>query len=164
MSLDLPPHEVTRRANELIIADQRSRMFATTFVGYISLDSGEIEFSSGGHNPALVYRAASNTCEYIMASGVAVGIFKGAEFMLEAARLEVGDILVLYTDGITEAINIEEEEFGEDRLAALVIGNARRPAQLIADLVLDAVTAFAGDQDLFDDATLVIVKRTGEKP
>jgi sigma-B regulation protein RsbU (phosphoserine phosphatase) len=164
MSLNLPPHEVTRRANELIIADQRSRMFATTFVGYISLESGEMEFSSGGHNPALVYRGASKTCEYINASGVAVGIFKGAEFVLETARLDVGDILVLYTDGITEVINTEEEEFGEERLETLVIRNANRPAEYIADLVLEAITEFAGEQDLFDDATLVIIKRTGEKP
>jgi len=162
MSMDLPPDEVTRRANELILEEQRSRMFATTFVGYISLESGEMEFSSGGHNPALVYRAASQTCDYINASGVAIGIFKAAEFSSETARLDVGDILVLYTDGITEVINTDEEEFGEDRLDALVMHNAKRPAQHIADLVLEAITEFAGEQDLFDDATLVVIKRTGE--
>jgi sigma-B regulation protein RsbU (phosphoserine phosphatase) len=162
MSLDLPPDEVTRRANELILADQRSRMFATTFVGYISLSSGAMQFSSGGHNPALVYRAASGTCEYVNASGVAVGIFKGAEFVLETAHLNTGDLLVLYTDGITEVINVEEEEFGEERLEALIINNAGRPAEEIADLVLDAISAFAGEQDLFDDATLVVIKHASE--
>jgi sigma-B regulation protein RsbU (phosphoserine phosphatase) len=159
MSLDLPPDEVTRRANELIIADQRSRMFATTFVAYISLDTGYTQFSSGGHNPALLYRAASQQCEYLGTSGVAIGIFKTAEFDLETVQLNVGDILVLYTDGITEAINQDEDEFGEERLEQLVAENANLPAQHLADRILEAVNEFADEQNLFDDATLLVLKR-----
>lgn len=159
MSLNLLPNEVMLRANELILADQRSRMFATTFVSYISLETGEMTLASGGHNPAILYRAATGQCDYINASGVAIGIFKGAEFLLEHEQMQTGDILVLYTDGITEAINADEEEFGEERLEELVIAHATRPADDIADLILDAVTAFAGEQNLFDDATLVVLKR-----
>lgn len=160
MSLNLSPDEVTRRANESIIADQRSRMFATTFVSYISLATGAMQFSSGGHNPALVYRAATQTCEYISASGVAIGIFKNAEFALETTGMDVGDVLVLYTDGITEAINNDEEDFGEERLERLVAENAVLSAQQLTDLILDAVTDFAEEQNLFDDATLIVLKRT----
>jgi sigma-B regulation protein RsbU (phosphoserine phosphatase) len=160
MSMNLSPIEVTRRANELIIADQRSKMFATTFVGYIDLETGDLTFSSGGHNPALLYHAASNSCDYITASGVALGIFKSATYEESTAQLEVDDILVLYTDGITEVINTDEEEFGEERLEELVIRYRDLSAQMIADRILEDVTEFAGEQDLFDDATLVIVKRT----
>ncbi|MBN1681038.1 MAG: SpoIIE family protein phosphatase [Anaerolineae bacterium] len=159
MSLNLDPEEVLRRANESIITDQRSRMFATTFIGYVLPRTGELQFASGGHNPALIYRAATQTCEYINASGVAIGIFTGAEFAGERTRIEPGDILVLYTDGITEVINEDEDEFGEERLEALITANAERPAQVLADMLLDAIQTFAGDEDLFDDATLVIVKR-----
>jgi serine phosphatase RsbU (regulator of sigma subunit) len=159
MSLNLSPDEVTRRANELIIADQRSRMFATTYVTYISLETGEMQFASGGHNPALIYRAATQECEYVSASGVAVGIFKNAEFVLETAQLEPGDILVLYTDGITESINIAEDEFGEERLEALLIQHAAQPAQRLADLILEEVNTFTEEQGLFDDATLLVLKR-----
>ncbi len=159
MSLDLPPNEVLRRANELILSEQRSRMFATTFVSYVSLDSGAMTLASGGHNPAIVYRAATQQCEYINASGVAIGIFKGADFELVEAQMYAGDILVLYTDGITEVINVDEEEFGEERLEDLLIANAHRSADTIVDLILDAVNEFAGEQDLFDDATLVVLKR-----
>jgi sigma-B regulation protein RsbU (phosphoserine phosphatase) len=159
MSLGLPPNEVTRRANELIIADQRSRMFATTFVAYICPESGAVEFASGGHNPALLYRAASQQCEYVTASGVAIGIFGGAEFVLDTTRLDKGDILVLYTDGITEAINGDEDEFGEERLEALIQNHARLPAKVLTELVLKEIEAFAGEAHLFDDATLVIIKR-----
>jgi len=159
MRFNLAPAEVTRRANESMLADQRSRMFATTFVNYISLDTGEMEFSSGGHNPALIYRAATGTCESVTSDGVAVGIFKQAEYRSNQMRLEPGDILILYTDGITEAINDDEEEFGEERLQDIIVEHASEPAEALIERVLDAVTAFVGDQDLFDDATLVILKR-----
>lgn len=159
MSLDLPPDEVTRRANELIIADQRSRMFATSFVSYVSLETGEMQFASGGHNPALLYHAATGDCEYISAAGVAIGIFKNAEFALKSARLDEGDILVLYTDGITEAINNDEDEFGEERLEQLVIEHASLSAQHLTDRILAAVTDFAEEQNLVDDATLLVLKR-----
>jgi sigma-B regulation protein RsbU (phosphoserine phosphatase) len=159
MALNLPPHEVTHRANEMIISEQRSRMFATTWISYISLDTGEMQFSSGGHNPALIYRTATDTCEYVNTSGVAVGIFKGAEYDLDSTYLATNDILVLYTDGITEVINVQEEEFGEDRLEAIIRDNATQSAQTIADRILAAIKLFAGEKDLFDDATLVIIKR-----
>src|SRR5690606_27644608 len=105
MSLHLSPEEVIRRANEIIITEQRSKMFATTFVGYIDLASGALNFASGGHNPPLIYRAARGQCEEVTSSGVAVGLFRGAGFAGAAAQLDPGDILVLYTDGITEVIN-----------------------------------------------------------
>jgi sigma-B regulation protein RsbU (phosphoserine phosphatase) len=135
-------------------------MFATTFVSYIALNTGDMLFSSGGHNPALLYRAETQRCEYATASGVAVGIFREAQFVPESAHLEIGDILVLYTDGITEPINDDEDEFGEERLEALIIQHAALPAQELADLILEEVTAYAGEQHLFDDATLVVLKRT----
>ena len=159
MSLNLPPDEVTRRSNELIIADQRSRMFATTFVAYLDLQTGEMQFASGGHNPALLYRAQTQTCEYLDASGVAIGIFKEAEYSLQTAQLSYGDVLMLYTDGITEVINDDEEEFGEDRLEALLKAHADRPAQEVSDIVLQEIAAFSQNRDPFDDATLVVVKR-----
>lgn len=163
MNLNLSPGEVAHRANELILADQRSRMFATVFVGYLSLDTGDLQFASAGHNPALLYRAATQSCEYVTASGVAVGIFAGVEYIEETAHMDVGDILVLYTDGITEVINSDEEDFGEERLEALVMQNQALAAQELADLVFHEVAAFAGDENLFDDATLVIIKRTREQ-
>lgn len=159
MTLNLPPDEVTRRANEMIISEQRSRMFATTFVGYVDLKTGEMLYSSGGHNPALLYHAETRQCEYVTAPGVAVGIFREAEFVPQVVRLAVGDVLVLYTDGITEVINDDEDEFGEERLEQLIVENAQLPAQELADLILDRVNVFAENQSLFDDATVVVLKR-----
>jgi sigma-B regulation protein RsbU (phosphoserine phosphatase) len=148
----------------MIISEQRSRMFATTFVAYIDPANGQMTFASGGHNPALLYRAETRQCEYLTAPGVAVGIFREAEFVPQEVTLAVGDVLVLYTDGITEAINDDEDEFGEERLEQVVIRHADQAAQDIADLILDEVNVFTGDQSLFDDATVVVIKRLGPKP
>ncbi len=159
MTLNLPPHEVLRHANELIISEQRSRMFATVLIGFLSIESGQLELACGGHNPAIWYHAATGTYDYITAPGVAIGIFQGAEFASYHITLMPGDLLVFYTDGITEVINEDDEEFSEDRLSALITQNAALPAQAIADRVLDAISTFAGTRALFDDATLIVIKR-----
>lgn len=161
MSINLSPDEVLRHANEMIISEQRSRMFATAFVGYLAPASSEMLFACGGHNPPLWYRAATGAVEYVTAQGVAVGIFKEAEFALDRLRLEPGDIFVLYTDGITEVLNSAEEEFGEDRLEALIRQHTALPAQDLADLILETISDFSAEQELADDATLVVIKRTG---
>jgi len=160
MTMNLAPDEVTRRANEMIISEQRSRMFATTLIAYITPHTGEIQYSSGGHNPALLYRREESCCEYISAPGVAIGIFKNADFELKITHMKIGDIFVMYTDGITEVINDHEEEFGEERLEELVIQHTTSSAQTIATRILEAIIDFAGEQDLFDDATLLVIKRT----
>ena len=129
MTLRFSPRELMDRANQAIIANQGSRMFTTAFVGYLDPSSGHLQFASAGHNPPLVYRAAAGRCEYLVASGVAMGLFENAEYAQGATTLAKGDMLLLYTDGITEATNTQEQEFGEERLEQLVIQQADRPAQ-----------------------------------
>ncbi|HML22420.1 MAG TPA: SpoIIE family protein phosphatase [Aggregatilinea sp.] len=162
VSLNLPPAEVIRRANESIIASQRSRMFATVLLGYLETETGMLQFASAGHNPGLLYRAAEQRCDYITASGVAVGVFPNVDFAENNVRIEHGDILVLYTDGITEAINADEEEFGEERLEALLMEHCDMAAGELCGTIVEAVSAFAEGRALVDDATLVVIKRLGK--
>jgi serine phosphatase RsbU (regulator of sigma subunit)/anti-sigma regulatory factor (Ser/Thr protein kinase) len=159
MSLNFAPDELMRHANLAILSDQRSRMFATVFVGYLELIWGGMRFASAGHNPPLLYRAATGCCEYLQVSGVAMGVFKDADYDGETVKLEAGDVLVLYTDGITEMINEDEEEFGEERLEKVVEQNATRPSQELAGLIVQAANAFATDEGASDDETLVVIKR-----
>jgi sigma-B regulation protein RsbU (phosphoserine phosphatase) len=128
-------------------------------VGYLDLDSSVLQFASAGHNPPLLYRAATGRCEYLEAPGVAMGLFHEAEFIEGTVSLEAADILVLYTDGITEVINDDEEEFGEERLEQLVVQNAARSAQELTDIVTVAAAAFATVEGVVDDETLVVIKR-----
>jgi len=164
MSLNFAPSELMNHANQAIIANQQSRMFTTAFVGYLDLDSGVLQFASAGHNPPLLYRAATGQCEHLEASGVAVGVFKEAAYAEETVTLAEGDVLVLYTDGTTEMINAEEEEFGEERLEEFVVQQASRPAEELAALIAKATATFAQAQGAFDDETLVVVKRSRLTP
>jgi sigma-B regulation protein RsbU (phosphoserine phosphatase) len=159
MNLNLHPRDMIERANRFIISYQRSRMFATVFVGYLDLPSGSMEFISAGHNPPFLYRAKTGQMEIVDAAGVAIGVFEAAKYDEKIIVLEPDDILVLYTDGITEIINSAEEEFGEDHLADLIAENAGRSAQEIAKIITDSIHRFAGDEESFDDETLIILKR-----
>ncbi len=160
MSLDLVPGDVVDRANMRLISDQQSRMFTTAFVGYLDLDSGALQFASAGHNPPLLYRAATGQHEYLTASGVAMGLFRDAGYAEGTVALADDDVLVLYTDGITEVINEKEEEFGEERLEALVVQEASRPAQELAEMIVESAATFGKDQGACDDETLVVIKRS----
>jgi sigma-B regulation protein RsbU (phosphoserine phosphatase) len=159
MGLNFSPSELMNHTNQAIISTQKSRMFATVFAGYLDLDSNTMQFASAGHNPPLLYRAAAGSCEYLEALGVAVGVFKEADYAEKMATLEAGDVLVLYTDGITEAVNGDEEEFGEERLEGLLMQYAAHTAQEITDLIIQSVAAYSGERGAFDDETLVVVKR-----
>jgi sigma-B regulation protein RsbU (phosphoserine phosphatase) len=159
MSLNFAPDRLMDHANQSIIADQRSKMFATVFVGYVDLGSGVMRFASAGHNPPLLYRAATGNCQYLETLGVAMGVFKEAEYAADTVVMEDGDVLLLYTDGITETLDPHEQEFGEERLIELLRQNATCSAQELSDLIIEVVSAFAQGQGVNDDETLVVIKR-----
>ena len=159
MSLSFPPEELMDRANCSIVSDQQSKMFATVFVGYLDLESSELEFASAGHNPPLLFRAATGECQYLEAPGVAIGLFPDASYARRTVILNNHDVLVLYTDGITEMFNEDEEEFGEKRLENLVVRNASCSAQELTQLIVEAAEDFAIEEGEVDDKTLVVIKR-----
>jgi phosphoserine phosphatase RsbU/P len=161
LSLNLRPGELLDRANTSIISNQQSRMFVTAFIAYLQPASGAVEFANGGHNPTLLYRASTGAVEYIHVPGVAMGVFPTAVYDEGDLQLEAGDILVLYTDGITEAINSDDDEYGEERLERIVIEHAALDAQSIADQIIGSVKQHCNGQAAFDDETLVVLKRTG---
>lgn len=160
MSLGLSPGEMLDRANKAMLADQTSRMFTTGFVGYLDQQSGIMEYASAGHNPPLLYRQTQDSFEYLAAPGVAIGVFATAQFANETVQLHDGDIVIFYTDGITEVINDEEEEFGEERLELICRQyGAASSAQEITDRIMQQIHAHSQAQGSFDDETLVVIKR-----
>jgi len=158
MSLDFAPADLLQRANQLIIADQQSRMFATVFVCYIDLETGEIQYGSAGHNPPYLYASQHGQCELLTTQGVALGVFPSATYGEDSTTLQQGDVLVLYTDGITEVIDKNEMEFGEERLNQLICTSAHLTAQALCDLIVKTITEFSHQRG-FDDETLVVIKR-----
>ncbi|NDJ62892.1 MAG: SpoIIE family protein phosphatase [Chloroflexi bacterium] len=159
VGMRLSPEKLLDRANQSIVSNQQSRMFVTAFVGYIDVATGRLEFANGGHNPPLLYRTATQQCEQLTTAGVAIGIFGSATYNRSSNQMARGDILVLYTDGITEIVNSADEEFGEARLASAICNHAALPAHEIGGLVSAEIKQFAQRSDPFDDETLVIIKR-----
>ncbi|MFP4322474.1 MAG: SpoIIE family protein phosphatase [Anaerolineales bacterium] len=159
LTLGLTPRELIANANHALIEQQRSRMFATLFIAYITPEDGQVAYVSAGHNPPLLYRAQTGACDLLSAAGVAVGIFKAAQYEQKSAQMAPGDILVMYTDGITEIINEAEEEFGEERLQTLICDHASASPSEIVARIREAVHGFSGSPARFDDETLVIIKR-----
>jgi sigma-B regulation protein RsbU (phosphoserine phosphatase) len=133
-----------------------TRKFLTCFFGLIEPDSGVLRYVSAGHNPALLARA-SGTVEQITSTGVPMGMFPNASWREESVVMAPGDLLCVYSDGITEALDTADEEFGLDRLARLL---SPEPPDRLCGAVFDAVSAFAGDAPQYDDQTLLLLRRS----
>jgi sigma-B regulation protein RsbU (phosphoserine phosphatase) len=153
------PAKVLQHVNELIMADARSGMFVTMFYGVLNRRTGQFTYASAGHNPPVWWRRAESQMTTLTAKGVVVGVAE--DIVLEERQVVVqpGDIVVLYTDGVTEPINGQVEEFGEERLMHTIAEASDRPCNELVHLIHDTVSAFVGDQPQFDDYTLVAVKR-----
>jgi sigma-B regulation protein RsbU (phosphoserine phosphatase) len=136
-----------------------ARKFLTLFFGLLEPDTGLLRYVSAGHNPALLARS-SGRIERLESTGVPLGIVPNASWREETRPMERGDLLCVYTDGLTEAVNEAEEEFGLDRLSALVERGKGLPVQALCDSLLGEVADFAREMPQYDDQTLLIVRRT----
>jgi phosphoserine phosphatase RsbU/P len=132
-----------------------TRKFLTCFFGLIEPDTGTLRYVSAGHNPALL-RRRSGAIEQLRATGVPLGMFPNASWREETAAVERGDLLCVYSDGITEALNTADEEFGLERLARLLGDD---PPARVCEAVFEAVSAFAGEAPQYDDQTLLLLRR-----
>lgn len=155
------PALVLQAANERILADTAADQFVTVFYGVIEPD-GRLIYSSGGHNPTLLWPFDRRSePQWLGQTGIPLGMFEEMNWEEKAVNLAAGDLLLLYTDGVTEAQNPAAEEFGEERLVATVQkGNGVEPQQLQAQLLEDIHT-FCDGAPQFDDITLVIAQHVG---
>ncbi len=159
LELNLSPRELLHRANSTMLNNQQSGMFTTAFVGYLDEKTGQLTYASAGHLPPIHFHRQTSKCTRLSIHGVAMGVFANATFAESACQIEQGDILAFYTDGITETINADDEEFGEERLIGIIQSLADESADFIAQAVKSAVIQFAKHQGTFDDETLIIAKR-----
>lgn len=132
--------------------------FVTLFYGIYHQESDKIEFGSAGHNYPIVVRATGQI-EQFETNGPALGLIPDACYQTSQIQLFPGDILLLFTDGVTEVMNEMQEQFGEDRLTMLVAQNRHKTAQAVLQLVLKVVEDFSAGEILQDDRTLLVLKR-----
>ena len=149
------------KLNELLHADlDRAGFFITACCAIFDAPTRVLSYASAGHPPALLLRAGETRCTTIDADGCLLGIDKTAEFIDVKVKLYTGDIVVFYTDGITEAQNPAGEMFGPERLGSAVATNRAADPETLVSRVLAELATFTAGRPPEDDLTLVVMKLT----
>jgi sigma-B regulation protein RsbU (phosphoserine phosphatase) len=157
------PAHVLDATNQSIIQNSRSELFLSAFYALLDLDNGNLKFANGGHNPPYWFQDSTGKCQELNAKGYLLGLFNRK--MPEERQIVVnpGDLLVFYTDGITEARDNHGEFFGEERLESAILANKTGSAQEVLEGIVQATNAFIGDTPQSDDFTLFVIKRINER-
>jgi len=154
------PAEIMGIANHLIARDAKHGMFVTVFYSIYHRPTRELHFTNAGHTLPYLYRASQGTCASLFNTNFPLGVFEPFTYQESAIQLEPGDKLILYTDGVTETLNVAREQFGLERLVQLILEHGHLSAKDLLDLILSRVKEFADEQGLADDITIMVVQIT----
>ena len=155
---DTHPELALSAANRRILADTRAGLFVTVFYGVLDPTSGKLAYANAGHNPPYLCSARDgNIIQELDRTGVPLGILDDGTWQQRVVQLAPSDVLLLYTDGITEAQNAQGDFFDEDRLREVIRANLGRSAHDVQDSVLALVGSFVGDAPQSDDICLMVV-------
>ena len=152
------PAKALESLNTTLYQHTGAANYATVFYGSLNTETGEMRFANGGHLPGLILRADAETVERLTASGMPVGLLPGAEFEAAQTRLEPGDLLILYSDGVVEEEDAEENPFGEERLVAAALAARAGDARSVVREIRRAVREFRAGENPMDDSTVIVVK------
>ena len=150
------PGTVVTVVNDQLQDGNESNMFVTLFYAVFDPETGQVRFANGGHNPPLIVHKDGSSTILPLTGGVALGVAPQFEFSTDQVRLEPGEALVMYTDGVSEAEDRDNEEFGMDRLLEVFAGAQLKSAREANDAVFAAVREFAGDRSQSDDITCLV--------
>ena len=148
---------ILQKVNRLLYESTDDGKFVTAFYGVLDAKNRVFTFSNAGHNPPLLLRAGG-TVEWLSEGGLPLGVLEEATYEERPVPLATGDVLVLYTDGVTEASNDVEEQYGTERLEALVRRHAGGSSADMVEAIRSEVDAFTGDRHLNDDLTVVVAR------
>lgn len=155
--------EIFTQVNEKLCNGNDADMFVTAWMGILNTKTGLVTFANAGHNPPLVKRA-DGSFEFLKSrAGFVLAGMEGIRYRRNEIRLEPGDTLFLYTDGVTEATNTKDELYGNDRLQDLLNQNTYEDAQTLCSLVKADVERFVGDAEQFDDITMLGLRFNGKE-
>ncbi|HPT27523.1 MAG TPA: PP2C family protein-serine/threonine phosphatase, partial [Bryobacteraceae bacterium] len=156
---NLPLGEMAARLNRGLTAKCPGNRFVTVFIACLDTATGEIEYTNAGHNPPLLVRA-SGAVEQLDTGGPVMGLIGVAPYFSARIQMNAGDLLLAFSDGVTEAVNTAYEEFSDERLQGLGIElRGRAPADIV-EVICDAVNRFAGRMPQSDDITALALKRS----
>lgn len=160
VSQDASPAGILHRMNEELARDNDAQFFVTAFVGCLDLRSGNLTCASAGH-PSPLMGGIQSIAPLGVTSGISLGILEDAEYVETQAQLRAGDLLVLFSDGVTDAINPAGELFADNRLLRAVRDISHAETRSIVDRVVEAVTTFAAQAPQEDDVTLLVIRYRG---
>ena len=152
------PATSLERVNSLLLSDSRSDLFVTVIYAVWEPESNKFTYTNAGHNPPLCIRADGRV-EVLRENNIVLGVLPDVSMSDQTVLMEPGEVMVFYTDGITDAMNEAEKEFGLDRLEAVAFGSRHLSASEIVHEIQDSVAQFVGQAPQFDDLTLVVIKR-----
>ncbi|MGN1045265.1 MAG: SpoIIE family protein phosphatase [Candidatus Methanomethylophilaceae archaeon] len=150
----LPPHEILRRSNMELIQRNDVGQFVTVWVGILDTDTGLLTYSNAGHTPPYIRRSGGfgrMECN----KGLVMGFSRKAKYVTESVELSDGDAIFLYTDGVNEAFDQDQEQYGQDRLASVLERSSSLGPQEIVDSVREDIRSFVGDAEMSDDITML---------
>jgi sigma-B regulation protein RsbU (phosphoserine phosphatase) len=154
-----PP--LLEKLNRHILESSMPNKFITMFLAELDLDTGHLLYVNAGHNPGLLLRADGQV-EELGSGGMPLGLLPGSRYQAREVQIDPGDLLCLYSDGITEAESVEEEEHGTERLCEVLRARRVEPAlQAVLDAIRESVEEFSRGMPQGDDQTLLVVRREG---
>jgi len=155
------PADALTEANALLHAENQASMFVTVFYGVFNPRTGSLTYANAGHEPPVVRRLDGSTEALPFTGGVPLGIVDDMKFEERTSDLAPGEFAFLFTDGVTEALNEAEEEFGNERTHRTIAGVAPGPARDAVESLVQSVVQFSGEAEQFDDLTCLVL-RAGE--
>ena len=155
------PGPCLQEVNDAICEQNPQDLFVTLFYGILDPDTGEFVYANAGHNPPFVVKHPGDVLPLPMTGGMAVGVMPGLPYDEDAVTLAPGDTMFLYTDGITEAMNVDQEEFTEARLEAVLAEGRDLPVDSVLENVTSAVVKFVGEAEQSDDITCIVLRYDG---
>ncbi len=154
------PGDVLKEVNELLHEDNDTGMFVTILYAVYNPFSGELKFANGGHNSPLIVHPDGSSSLLPLTGGIALGVAPDMPYQQQTLTLGPGDLVFLYTDGVTEAMNEEEEEYGVERLQGVFAASPPQDPHEAIEAVFDSVSDFAGDTPQSDDITCLALHRS----
>jgi len=156
---DIDCASVVKAINDSLGSDFAIDKFATLFFMIYNRSTEELSFANAGHGPLLCYRASKHVCTRTAIDGVPIGIMEDVDYKQAKVKLYPGDIVILYTDGITEMRNAQKEEYGLQRVHKLLLENNNLNASEFVELLVNDVDTFRADTPPHDDMTVLVFKR-----
>lgn len=153
------PVDCLTQTNRILCTNNDTCMFVTTFYGVLNIDTGEIQCANAGHNPPFLLKANKEIISIARNEGIPLGVSEDTVYTQHTLQLQKNDCLVLYTDGITEAMNSKKELYTEDRFIECLKNCSLDSLETLANQILESIELFIQDEPIADDITFLCIKQ-----